>query len=763
MSGLELIGGISALISIIDASIKIYKGAKKDLKLSETFNTVGRRLPSLSDTLQTCKQFLESIHDSLAADVCEALDKIIESCDESAEKLRRIFEKVIPGVDDAWEKRYLKVAKSLGKGGKVEELMIAITQDVQLLANHHAVKSANQEQDAELGNIIKEMKSVKSSIPEEDNPGMNFNSGGGAQTNNINSGSGQFIANNAPITTQNFGRKSQLAIEYAHQIYDRDPNTWIIWIHASNADRFEQSFREVADNLKLAGRQDPKVNIFRLLSTWLSDKRNGPWMLVLNNLDNAEYLRSSLASHRTDYDSREQSAAQPLIDYLPQSRHGSILITTRSRDAARKLVEDGDIVPVEPLETSEGVMLLEKKLGESINKSQVEQLAVALELIPLALVQAAVYISQRAPRSSVEQYLKQYQKSDRSKSSLLNCEGGQLRRDHEARNSIITTWEISFNCIREIRPSAANLLSLMSFFDPQGILDLLLHVKADGKNERHRQGIRTLQDDFRAEEDKEEEEEEEEEEEGQSDLNEDNEFEEDVKTLRDYALIDINSDGVTFKMHALVQFATRKWLEIRKELEEWKGQFVQSLYRAFPQTGEHENWHECQILFPHVKSAARQRPAMKEPLEEWASLLHKAAWYTWSRGQGADTEEMSNTSFKVRKKVLGLEHEDTLTSLAMTALAYSLQGRWKEAEELEVQIMETRKRVLGEEHPDTLTSQANLAWTFQSQGRTLEAIDLMRQSIQISVRKLGKEHPDTLDRNRALRAWIAETGTTIKK
>jgi hypothetical protein len=42
--------------------------------------------------------------------------------------------------------------------------------------------------------------------------------------------------------------------------------------------------------------------------------------------------------------------------------------------------------------------------------------------------------------------------------------------------------------------------------------------------------------------------------------------------------------------------------------------------------------------------------------------------------------------------------------MANPASTYWNQGRWKEAEELEVQLMETRKRVLGAEHPDTLTS-----------------------------------------------------------
>ncbi|KAB5517553.1 hypothetical protein GE09DRAFT_978889, partial [Coniochaeta sp. 2T2.1] len=47
--------------------------------------------------------------------------------------------------------------------------------------------------------------------------------------------------------------------------------------------------------------------------------------------------------------------------------------------------------------------------------------------------------------------------------------------------------------------------------------------------------------------------------------------------------------------------------------------------------------------------------------------------------------------------------------------------RWKEAESLGVQVMDARKRVLGEDHLDTLTSMANLASTYWNQGRLKEA------------------------------------------
>lgn len=82
---------------------------------------------------------------------------------------------------------------------------------------------------------------------------------------------------------------------------------------------------------------------------------------------------------------------------------------------------------------------------------------------------------------------------------------------------------------------------------------------------------------------------------------------------------------------------------------------------------------------------------------------------------------------EVRKRVLGEEHPDMLTSIANSALTYREQGRWKKAEELEVQMIETSKRVLGEGHLDTLISMKNLAFTLKSQGRNNEALNLLKE------------------------------------
>ena len=70
--------------------------------------------------------------------------------------------------------------------------------------------------------------------------------------------------------------------------------------------------------------------------------------------------------------------------------------------------------------------------------------------------------------------------------------------------------------------------------------------------------------------------------------------------------------------------------------------------------------------------------------------------------------------------------------------------------------METRKRVLGDEHPDTLTSMHNLAFTLQSQARHEEALALMERCFQLREQVLGEQHPDTQSSLNTLNDWRAE-------
>ena len=508
----------------------------------------------------------------------------------------------------------------------------------------------------------------------------------------------------------------------------------MLWVHAGSTARLEQSFRDIADCVGIPGRQDPKANVFRLVHDWLRNGKSGRWLLIFDNIDKSDLLLdvgdTGQQGQGTAVDSEPW---QPISAYLPHSPNGSILITSRSQAVALTLLEEKDIVAVQPMAPSHALSLFEKKLGPLSQGEDTAELAAALDFMPLAIVQAAAYISQRAPRCSVQRYLEDFQKSDRKKTYLLNHEAGQLRRDWQAQNSAIITWQISFEHIHRTRPSAADLLSLMSFFDRQGIPEALLRKRVENGNDHGSKEERDKHDNKEEKEDDKD---------TASECSEDDRFEDDVQTLRDYSFLSVGRDQ-TFEMHALVQLATRTWLEANGKLEQWKQCYIKNLSDEFP-TGEYGNWIKCRALFPHARSAVTQRPKAEGSLLDWAWLLYHAAWYMWKRGNIIEAIDLSEIAMKVRKELLGPEHQSTLYSMDMVGIVYSLGGRWTEAEELNVQVIETRKKLLGEEHPHTLNSLATLAIIFWNQRRWTEAEDLSIRTIEMRKRILGSEHPDTI-------------------
>ncbi|OOQ85866.1 TPR domain protein [Penicillium brasilianum] len=516
-----------------------------------------------------------------------------------------------------------------------------------------------------------------------------------------------------------------VGIEYSYRARSESKATWVFWVHASNAVRFEQSFRDIAERAKIAGRQDPTVNIFQLVESWLQDGKREKWLLILDNIDDDEFLRQpqSLKFGQTN------ASTKPLLGYLPQSPNGSILITSRSREVALRLVDHQDIIKVEPMKKPEAVELLQRKVGLTAENPEMLLLAEELEFMPLAIIQAAGYIVHQGPRCSVSQYLELFRKSDRGATRLLDYEAGHLYRDWEAINSILVTWQISFDHIRRTRPLAADLLSLMSFFDRQGVSDDLLRdqykIKPDDSNSEKIE-LEHSEDDT----------------DSTSGSETDYDFEDHITTLRDFSFISINKDNV-FTMHRLVQLTVRVWLKTEKQLERWKEQFITTLWQRFP-TVTYENWAQCQPLFPHVKSAISQRPKSQDSLGKWATLLYKGAWYAQESGNIAESVDMAYKSRKEMASLFGSEDEQTLDGSVILASAYRLQGAWKKAEQLELQVIDTRKAKLGVNHPDTLASIANLASTYRSQGRWKEAEQLDVQVMDTRKATLGVDHPDTI-------------------
>ena len=497
----------------------------------------------------------------------------------------------------------------------------------------------------------------------------------------------------------------------------------MFWVHASSATRFEESFKNIAERVQLTGWNEPKADILGMVSRWLSDENNGRWIMVLDNADSRDVMFGSqngkttpLAPLPTDHS---------LADYLPSSANGSILITSRSREVVAGLIEySEDILDVKPMTTEEAIILLTKKLTRQerdVSRNDLEQgdlvcLVQQLDCMPLAITQAAAYINQCAPRMTVSKYLERLRRSDTNRAELLQQDIRDPRRDGQASNSIITTWYVSFEYIRQARDSAARLLSLMSLFDREAIPDNLLqkrYLEEDGGKSEN-------------ENDKDE-----------------HDFENDIMTLRAYNLISIGVSDHLFNMHRLVQFSTKKWLELHGELAYWQGRYISILDTAFP-TGDYVDWTTCQGLFPHVEAVTSYTIAGDNHLRTRAATLYRGAWYAWGTGRYIVAGQMARTSLEELERLLGRDNIQTIESLHMLALVLRYQGKYEQAEQLNRRALAGREKELGENHPSTLMSVNNLAQVLQHQGKYEQAEQLNRRALAGSEKELGENHPHTL-------------------
>lgn len=354
--------------------------------------------------------------------------------------------------------------------------------------------------------------------------------------------------------------KSRIAIEYSYRLRDLDPSIWVFWVHAGTSARFKQSFLEIARMLQLPEIEHPDRDALQVVTNWLRDETNGRWLLVLDNCDDLEVLHLDKTDNPRTF-TENISNGSSLMGYIPQTSHGTILATSRNKKVAYSLTNDEDcLIYITPMSDNEAIELFRGKLpNDQSPNSTVRELAKELGFFPLPIKQAAAYISVRSPRMTISKYLKLFRKNEASQLELLLDEFMDHSRDLDLTSSIILTWQISFDQIRNKNPAAADLLILMSYFDRQSIPKLLLCGEDDDEQE----------------------------------------FEDAITPILQFSLVTGIGES-SFEMHRLVQLTTQKWLETRNERDRGLDRALHILSEKFPDEGV-KSRAMCETLQPHVE------------------------------------------------------------------------------------------------------------------------------------------------------------------
>jgi len=405
----------------------------------------------------------------------------------------------------------------------------------------------------------------------------------------------------------------------------------VFWVHAGNSTRFIEGYREIALRVGLLKGHEQDVDVLPLVKRWLSDEHNGTWQLIVDNCDETKYFFDNIDG---DLQSESTEERRAISDFIPQSGNGTVLFTSRNRDLAVRLVgRHRSIIDLDVMSSTEAMALLETKLDSRSQGEHEEhsKLCEALEGFPLAISQAAAYINRMRPRMTIPRYMKLLEQSTSRTNNehVLNGDAGDSRRDRSAKNSIVTTWQISFDHIRGTFPSAAQLLSLMSFFNRQGIPDFVLQTarmySGGEKDDTY-------------------------------DAAEGMHFDADIATLQAYCLVSVDQDGTTFQMHRLVQFATKRWLELQpsNRLRWYRCAFMDLLYLHFDDHFGQYSIRKYNSLLTHALEVERDIPADSTGRTLWVSLMYHVGHHLYNIGHNSTTERILSAAAGVAEEQGGV-------------------------------------------------------------------------------------------------------------
>jgi serine/threonine protein kinase/tetratricopeptide (TPR) repeat protein len=147
---------------------------------------------------------------------------------------------------------------------------------------------------------------------------------------------------------------------------------------------------------------------------------------------------------------------------------------------------------------------------------------------------------------------------------------------------------------------------------------------------------------------------------------------------------------------------------------------------------------------PQFEALEIRRRLLGEEHPETLTSLSHAGTLLKTQGRQTEAEPYYRKMLEGRRRVLGDDHPDTLTAISNMGFLFHAQGRLDEAEVYHREALERRRLVLGDDHPGTLTSLNEMGTLLRSQGKSAEAGVYYRQALEARRRVLGDDHPNTL-------------------
>ena len=484
------------------------------------------------------------------------------------------------------------------------------------------------------------------------------------------------------------------------------------------------------------------------------------WVLILDNADD-------LSLFGVGSESRSNTSTN-LLGQVPRALSGTVLWTSRDERIAGTLVGPRRGIGVGPMTSHESNELLgiAGNLAISEDMSGAAALLDELERLPLAISQAGAYM--RRTSMPTEEYLALLKKGKKRWQILKEAEPDRHRRPLTP-NSILETWAISMERIREENKMAYRMMHVVAYLDYRNIpFEILAKAgeqgfgdECDDKDKYNGENNDEYSDEY---------------DDGYSDESSDEysessgvevddelEVQRAITRLKEFSFLSVSKVGNSrrsYEMHKLVHEAARYQSRTKNAMEfgvdgydsdqhdmvEGSIYFprvaIRVMIQLFP-LPEPETWWRCEQYLAHAIAVVKWAKGCGQQILA-AHFLSCVALFLHQRGRWRENEPLIKTALRLRRNVLGEKHPDTIQIMVPLAITYRKQGRYSEAEEISVKLLDLSREVLGENHPNTASSMAGLATTYHAQGQYNKAEEICIKVLDLRREMLGEKHPDTI-------------------
>lgn len=488
--------------------------------------------------------------------------------------------------------------------------------------------------------------------------------------------------------------KTQLALRFAYSVKETMSAVSVFWMPALSIESFEQACVAVATALHISKTEVEGGDVKELVKEHLSADRSGPWLLVLDNVDDHDILFGT-------------DNATGIIDYLPESEKGMTVFTTRVQELAVSLTR-GDILELGSMSKPDATSFLEKSLVNkrfTEDRKELEELLDELTCLPLAIAQAAAYLNMN--KTTITKYLRLLRNTEQDTIRLISKEFRDQTRYKGSANAIASTWVVSFSQLQEHDEVAATLLKFMSCIEWKAIPRSLL-----------------------------------------PDVESEERMEEALGTLCGYSFVsrregDKTSDAEKeefYDLHRLVHLAIRVWIDKHDNTADVTQQALAHVANIFPDD-DFEDRAIRRTYMPHALQLLHTD--IQVDIHDRAELCNCVGGCLNFDGRYSEAVRWLEESCRCRE---GLEENDPdrLFSEHLLGTSYLRNGQTKEAIKLLEHVVKIKEDVVPETHRSLLNTQYELSIGYHHDGQIEASIKLMEHVVKMGVDTLAETDPSLL-------------------